>query len=69
MAPRLRAPASSRAFRALQAFTLVAVCIAFSIIAHSSTDVPIARAFDVDELVGIPDKDQPGTVPREGGSP
>ncbi|WP_367318680.1 cation:proton antiporter [Streptomyces sp. HUAS ZL42] len=36
------------------AFTLIAVCIAFSIIAHSSTDVPIARAFDVDELAGIP---------------
>lgn len=28
-----------------EAFTLVAVCIAFSIVAHSSTDVPIARAF------------------------
>ncbi|GAA5077513.1 cation:proton antiporter [Streptomyces similanensis] len=38
-----------------EAFTLIAVCIAFSIIAHSSTDVPIARAFDVDELAGIPD--------------
>ncbi|MGV9991550.1 cation:proton antiporter [Streptomyces sp. NPDC003374] len=37
-----------------QAFTLIAVCIAFSIIAHSSTDVPIARAFDVEELAGIP---------------
>ncbi|MFD1311906.1 cation:proton antiporter [Streptomyces kaempferi] len=43
--------------QAEQAFTLIAVCIAFSIIAHSSTDVPIARAFDVDELVGIPDGD------------
>ncbi|MFJ8079265.1 cation:proton antiporter [Streptomyces sp. NPDC096205] len=41
--------------QAEEAFTLVAVCIAFSIIAHSSTDVPIARAFDVDELAGIPD--------------
>ncbi|WP_416978195.1 cation:proton antiporter [Streptomyces sp. T028] len=52
--------------QAEEAFTLVAVCIAFSIIAHSSTDVPIARAFDVDELVGIPDKDQPATVaPKE----
>ncbi|MGW3652067.1 cation:proton antiporter [Streptomyces sp. NPDC000878] len=49
--------------QAEEAFTLIAVCIAFSIIAHSSTDVPIARAFDVDDLVGIPDKDQPGTVP------
>lgn len=32
------------------AYTLIAVCIAFSIIAHSSTDVPIARLFDVDDL-------------------
>ncbi len=27
-----------------EAFTLIAVCIAFSIVAHSSTDVPIARS-------------------------
>ncbi|MFE7171471.1 cation:proton antiporter [Streptomyces sp. NPDC057616] len=40
---------------AQEAFTLIAVCIAFSIVAHSSTDVPIARAFDVEELAGIPD--------------
>ncbi|GAA2973312.1 cation:proton antiporter [Streptomyces enissocaesilis] len=37
-----------------EAFTLIAVCIAFSIVAHSSTDVPIARLFDVDDLAGIP---------------
>ncbi|MCX3062630.1 cation:proton antiporter [Streptomyces beihaiensis] len=36
-----------------KAFTLIAVCIAFSIIAHSSTDVPIARLFDVEDLTGI----------------
>ncbi|MBO8193630.1 cation:proton antiporter [Streptomyces oryzae] len=30
-----------------EAFTLIAVCIAFSIVAHSSTDVPIARLFHV----------------------
>ncbi|MEU5533532.1 cation:proton antiporter [Streptomyces sp. NPDC020362] len=41
--------------QAEEAFTLIAVCIAFSIVAHSSTDVPIARAFDVDDLAGIPD--------------
>ncbi|MFI6935832.1 cation:proton antiporter [Streptomyces sp. NPDC050287] len=53
--------------QAEEAFTLIAVCIAFSIIAHSSTDVPIARAFDVDDLVGIPDKDQlTTTAPEEG---
>lgn len=40
--------------QAEKAFTLVAVCIAFSIIAHSSTDVPIARAFHIDDLAGIP---------------
>jgi sodium/hydrogen antiporter len=38
-----------------EAFTLIAVTIAFSIVAHSSTDVPIARVFDVEELAGIPD--------------
>ncbi|CAL9467778.1 K(+)_H(+) antiporter NhaP2 [Streptomyces sp. enrichment culture] len=38
-----------------QAYTLIAVCIAFSIIAHSSTDVPIARIFDVEDLTGIPE--------------
>ncbi|MFD1661290.1 cation:proton antiporter [Streptomyces caeni] len=41
--------------QAEEAFTLIAVCIAFSIVAHSSTDVPIARAFDVEDLAGIPD--------------
>ncbi|WP_439676767.1 cation:proton antiporter [Embleya sp. MST-111070] len=40
-----------------QAYTVIAVCIAFSIVAHSSTDVPVARAFDVEDLVGIPDDD------------
>lgn len=40
-----------------EAFTLIAVTIAFSIVAHSSTDVPIARLFDVEELIGIPDDD------------
>ncbi|MCD9904535.1 cation:proton antiporter, partial [Streptomyces sp. MT29] len=38
-----------------EAFTLIAVTMAFSIVAHSSTDVPIARIFDVEELVGIRD--------------
>lgn len=41
-----------------EAFTLIAVCIAFSIVAHSSTDVPIARAFDVEDLAGIPEPDE-----------
>lgn len=46
--------------QAEQAYTLIAVCIAFSIIAHSSTDVPVARMFRVNDLVGIPDADQAG---------
>jgi NhaP-type Na+/H+ or K+/H+ antiporter len=41
-----------------EAYTLIAVCIAASIIAHSSTDVPIARLFHVEDVAGIPaDKD------------
>ncbi|NLU76049.1 sodium:proton antiporter [Streptomyces sp. HNM0575] len=44
-----------------EAFTLVAVCIAFSIVAHSSTDAPIARAFRLEALVGIPDDAVAGT--------
>ncbi|MFJ9005400.1 cation:proton antiporter [Streptomyces canus] len=52
--------------QAEEAFTLIAVCIAFSIIAHSSTDVPIARAFDVDELAGIPaGREENDTQPQE----
>ncbi|MFC8588187.1 cation:proton antiporter [Streptomyces sp. NPDC057217] len=35
-----------------EAYTLIAVCIAFSIVAHSSTDVPVARLFHVDGLDG-----------------
>ena len=47
------------------AFTLIAVCIAFSIIAHSSTDVPIARAFDVDDLAGIPSGREDADAPTK----
>lgn len=36
-----------------EAFTLIAVSIAFSIAAHSSSDVPVARMFDVQDIVGI----------------
>ncbi|MFJ6484574.1 cation:proton antiporter [Streptomyces sp. NPDC091682] len=46
-----------------QAYTLIAVCIAFSIIAHSSTDVPIARLFDVEDLAGIPTDDDHAPKP------
>ncbi|CAL9306739.1 MULTISPECIES: cation:proton antiporter [Streptomyces] len=47
--------------QAEEAYTLIAVCIAFSIIAHSSTDVPIARMFDVEDLVGIPSEEENST--------
>ncbi|MBB4780760.1 NhaP-type Na+/H+ or K+/H+ antiporter [Streptomyces rapamycinicus] len=43
--------------RSEEAYTVIAVCIAFSIAAHSSTDVPVARLFDVEDLAGIPDDD------------
>ena len=51
------------------AFVLIAVCIAVSIVAHSSTDVPIAKLFDVEEEAGMPgdddeDRPGPGTGPR-----
>jgi len=46
-----------------RAYTLIAVCIAFSIVAHSSTDVPTARMFDVEDLVGIPDDETATQTP------
>ncbi|WP_327370554.1 cation:proton antiporter [Streptomyces sp. NBC_01217] len=52
-----------------EAYTLIAVCIAASIIAHSSTDVPIARLFNVEDLAGIPADHDAAEVPhsKEGG--
>jgi hypothetical protein len=53
-------------------FELVALTIAFSIVAHSMTDVPIATAFDVQGLAGLPAErpDKPGadtpTTPADG---
>ena len=35
-------------------FELVALAIAVSMVAHSMTDVPVAKAFDVEELAGLP---------------
>lgn len=46
-----------------QAYTLIAVCIAVSIAVHSSTDVPIARLFDVDEPDRTPGADDGRTAP------
>lgn len=50
-------------------FELVALTIAVSIIAHSMSDVPVARAFDVETLAGLPEKapkggDDPDAEPR-----
>ncbi|MCX5193107.1 cation:proton antiporter [Streptomyces sp. NBC_00249] len=58
--------------RGEEAYTLIAVCIAFSIIAHSSTDVPIARLFRIDDLAGMPGEDhtaKPSTVPLPRSAP
>ncbi len=41
--------------QAQEVYQLVAVSIGLSIIAHSSTDVPVARLFDVEEIAGLPD--------------
>ncbi|WP_330358213.1 cation:proton antiporter [Streptomyces chartreusis] len=51
-----------------EAFTLIAVCIAFSIIAHSSTDVPIARLFNVEDIAGVPEGDDAPASPTPGQS-
>ena len=40
--------------QATPAFDLIAVCIAISIVAHSSTDVPVARLFHVEDIAGLP---------------
>jgi NhaP-type Na+/H+ or K+/H+ antiporter len=45
---------------AARAFDLVAVTIAVSIAAHSSTDVPVARLFRVDEAPTAPSERPPG---------
>ena len=39
-------------------FSVVALSITVSMIAHSMTDVPVARAFDVEELAGLPSEDE-----------
>jgi sodium/hydrogen antiporter len=40
-------------------FDIVAVCIGLSIAAHSSTDVPVARLFDVREALNPPEAAEP----------
>jgi sodium/hydrogen antiporter len=45
-------------------FELVALTIAVSIVAHSMSDVPVARAFDVEPLAGLPDDGDPAPGTR-----
>jgi len=45
-------------------FELVALTIAVSIIAHSMSDVPVAKAFDVEEMAGLP-ADEPDDEPDD----
>ncbi|MEJ3655072.1 cation:proton antiporter [Actinomycetes bacterium KLBMP 9759] len=47
-------------------FQIVALTIAVSMVAHSMTDVPVARAFDVEELAGLP-SDPPDEDPAGDG--
>ena len=39
-------------------FELVALTIALSMVAHSMTDVPVSRAFHVEAIAGVPEKDE-----------
>lgn len=41
--------------QAMGAYELIAVCIGLSIVAHSSTDVPVAKLFNVEHIAGVPD--------------
>ncbi len=41
--------------QAREVYELVAVTIGLSIVAHSSTDVPVARLFHVEEIAGVPE--------------
>jgi sodium/hydrogen antiporter len=45
-------------------FELVAVSIALSMVAHSMTDVPVSRAFHVEAIAGLPEKDEPAAPDR-----
>nr|WP_206314403.1 cation:proton antiporter [Streptomyces coryli] len=55
--------------QAEDAYTLIAVCIAFSIVAHSSTDVPVARLFHVEEFASSSDEDSGGEKAGAAGVP
>ncbi|GAA2112290.1 cation:proton antiporter [Microlunatus panaciterrae] len=47
--------------QAKDAYELVAVCIGLSIIAHSSTDVPVARMFQVEAMADLPEQKVPAS--------
>jgi NhaP-type Na+/H+ or K+/H+ antiporter len=49
-------------------FELVALTIAVSIVAHSMSDVPVARAFHVEEIAGLPAEAHPAEEPERGAS-
>jgi NhaP-type Na+/H+ or K+/H+ antiporter len=44
-------------------FELVALTIAVSIVAHSMSDVPVAKAFDVEEIAGLPGDQETASDP------
>jgi NhaP-type Na+/H+ or K+/H+ antiporter len=45
-------------------FELVALTIALSMVAHSMTDVPVSRAFHVEAIAGLPEKDERAQADR-----
>ncbi|WP_431682787.1 cation:proton antiporter [Kitasatospora sp. KL5] len=51
-----------------EAYTLIAVCIAVSIAVHSSSDVPVARLFDVEEPA-LPSAAEDGRTAAPQGTP
>jgi NhaP-type Na+/H+ or K+/H+ antiporter len=56
----------SGAPQAVPAFDLIAVTITLSIVLHSSTDVPVARLFHMEDIAGVPD-DEHGDGPTQPG--
>jgi NhaP-type Na+/H+ and K+/H+ antiporter len=44
--------------QAMPAFNLIAVTITLSIVLHSSTDVPVARLFHMEDVAGMPEAER-----------
>lgn len=55
--------------QATTVFELVALTIAVSIVAHSMSDVPVSRAFHVEELAGLPGERSETPDRARGGPP